>query len=107
VVEEKKVVVRFNGSWTKYFPGDIAGFEPFLAKQLLGMQMVDSKGNKSPLVSKYSGGSVLERIGITKGDKPVAEPIGGTDEKTVVDSGSSELVGGPAIKRGRGRPRKT
>jgi hypothetical protein len=97
-----KMVLQFHGCWTKYQPEDVAGFEPFLARQLLEMKMVDPRGHKRPLCSRYKK-PVLERLGVTKGGaRNPSEPIGGTDERKVVGPTSPELVGGPAQRR-RGR----
>jgi hypothetical protein len=93
--EQATVVVEFRGSWTKYQPGDVAGFDEHLAKKLLGMFMVDPRGNKSPLCHRYKK-PVLDRLGITKGGSNPDKPAGGVDKKHVVGPDSHELVGGPA-----------
>jgi hypothetical protein len=99
----ERISLRFNGNWTKYWPGDIAGFEPDLAKKLLGMKAVDAKGNESPLVTR--AGSFLGRVGVVKSASEPAksEPVGGNPEPAPVAKNSEELVSQPPKRRGRGR----
>jgi len=104
----QKIVVRFNGNWTKYYPGDVAGFEPHVAKKLEGMLTVDNKGNKRPLVTRTGildrAGAFLERAGVVKGGGPkTTEPVKmskdpeASEEKTVEDEGLISKVS----KRGK------
>ncbi len=80
-----KVSLNFHGNWSKYYAGDTAGFDPPQAEKLLGMTMVDAKGNATKLCTR--AGSVLDRIGVTKGGgkaKPDSEPVGGNPEPAPV-----------------------
>ncbi len=96
-----KVALHFHGNWSKYYAGDTAGFDPPQAEKLLGMTMVDQKGNVAKLCTR--AGSFLERAGITKGGgeaKPEAEPVGGNPEDAPV---KPEETVSRSPKRGRGR----
>jgi hypothetical protein len=98
---EGRIAVVFHGSWTKYNPGEVAGFDPHVVSKLEGMKTMDSKGNKGPLISRYKK-PVLERLGITKGAGPkrtAPTPVGGTDEGKVIGTDSPELIGGPAHRK--------
>jgi len=98
-MSDERVVVRFNAPWTKYFGGDVASFEPHVARKLIKM-----KHDGKPLVRVLRGGDFMDRAAVTKAVEPTmapAAPVGGEPDVAPVEEDSEEVVSSP-----KGRKRK-